>query len=89
MSYQKEGSFALHEIDIQKGDIIYMFSDGYADQFGGEKGKKFSTKRLCEVLLNIHRKPMNEQKVVLERTIEDWMKESEQIDDITIMGIRL
>ena len=84
-----EGSFTLNEIDIQKGDVIYMFSDGYADQFGGEKGKKFSSKRLYEVLLNIHRKPMNEQKVVLERTMEDWMKESEQIDDITIMGIRL
>lgn len=90
MSYQieKEVSFILNEIDIQKGDIIYMFTDGYTDQFGGEKGKKFSSKRLYEVLLNIHRKPMNEQKVVLERTMEDWMKESEQIDDITIMGIR-
>lgn len=91
MSFKEdyEGSFTLHEIDIQKGDIIYMFSDGYTDQFGGEKGKKFSTKRLYEVLLNIHQKPMNEQKVVLERTMEDWMKEEEQIDDITIMGIRL
>jgi len=91
MSFKEdnEGSFTSHEIDIQKGDIIYMFSDGYTDQFGGEKGKKFSTKRLYEVLLNIHQKPMNEQKVVLERTIEDWMKEEEQIDDITIMGIGL
>ena len=91
ISYHKEieGSFTLNEIDIQKGDIIYMFSDGYADQFGGEKEKKFSSKRLRELLLNIHAKSMLEQKSILEKTMENWMKESEQIDDITIMGIRL
>ena len=84
-----EGSFTLNEIDIQKGDVIYMFSDGYADQFGGQNGKKFSNKRLHELLVNIHTKSMHEQKSILEKTIENWMKETEQIDDITIMGIRL
>ena len=89
ISYHLEGSFSLHEIDIQKGDIIYMFSDGYADQFGGEKGKKFSNKRFRELLLDIHEKSMKEQKNILEQTMENWMKETEQIDDITLMGVRL
>lgn len=91
MSFQKEkvGSFTLHEIDIKKGDIIYMFSDGYADQFGGQNGKKFSGKKFRELLLSIHEKSMYEQKNILEKTMENWMKKTEQIDDITIMGIRL
>lgn len=69
--------------------IIYMFSDGYADQFGGQNEKKFSNKKFRELLLNIHAKSMHEQKSILEKTMENWMKETEQIDDITIMGIRL
>jgi len=89
ISHRQDRSFSVQELDIRKGDIIYMFSDGYADQFGGEKGEKFSNKRFRGLLLDIHEKSMKEQKNILEQTMENWMKETEQIDDITIMGVRL
>lgn len=81
--------FSLHYIDLQKDDIIYTFTDGYADQFGGENGKKFKYKQLQEILLKIHHFPMEEQKYHLAKTFIDWKGENEQVDDILIIGVRI
>lgn len=80
--------FTNHELPLQKGDMIYLFSDGYADQFGGPYGKKFKPLHLKELLLKIHDKSPEEQRVLLNQTLEDWMKGFEQNDDILIIGRR-
>jgi len=74
---------------VQKGDTVYVFSDGYADQFGGTENFKFMTKRFRELLLNIHQTPMDEQMRILEETLLDWMGCLEQLDDITVIGIKI
>ena len=84
LSLTKE--FTNHEIKVQEGDTIYMFSDGYADQFGGKNGKKFKIARMKELILNIQDKTMQEQRSFLESTIETWRGEYEQVDDILIIG---
>ncbi len=81
--------FTSQSIDIQKGDMIYTFTDGYADQFGGEKGKKFKYKQLQSILLNNHQLPMNEQRVLLSETINNWKGNQEQLDDILVIGVRV
>ena len=87
--YDDSLSFTFNEIDLQKGDVIYTFTDGYADQFGGPKGKKFKYKQLEDKLLEICDKPMAEQKTFLDTTIEKWKGDLEQVDDILIIGIRV
>jgi serine phosphatase RsbU (regulator of sigma subunit)/ligand-binding sensor domain-containing protein len=82
-------SFTNHEIDLQKGDTFYTFSDGFVDQFGGEKGGKFKTKRFKELLLGIQKLPMKDQKEILNQTIDNWRGDIAQIDDIIIVGIRM
>lgn len=82
-------NFTNHEMGLEKGDVIYLFSDGYADQFGGKDGKKFKRSRLKEILLEIHKQPMKDQKKFLDKAIEDWRGNLEQIDDILVMGIRV
>ncbi len=69
--------------------MVYVFSDGFADQFGGEKQFKFLSKRFRELLFEIHQKPMEEQNQILENTIKDWMGCLEQLDDITVIGIKV
>lgn len=81
-------SFTNNEIAIQKGDTVYVYTDGFADQFGGPKGKKFKYKQLQSILLANASKSMIEQKTVLEKSIIDWQGNLEQIDDILIIGIR-
>jgi len=81
--------FTNHEIDILSDDRIYMFSDGYPDQFGGGNMQKFKTKKLKELLVEIHQHPMLEQKKLLEEILENWMGDMNQIDDILIFGIKL
>lgn len=81
-------SFTNQEIPVQKGDIFYVFTDGYADQFGGPKGKKFKYKKLQNILLSNSTKSMPEQKSILEESITDWQGDLEQIDDILVIGIR-
>ncbi len=78
--------FTNHEIKVREGDTIYMFSDGYADQFGGESGKKFKTAPMKELLLNIQGKSMEDQHSILDHTIEAWRGNIEQIDDILVIG---
>jgi len=86
---RSNNSFTLHEIDLQKNDIFYTLSDGFADQFGGQEGKKFMMKRLKEILLTIHKEDMKMQGRHLEDTISDWMKGYAQVDDILMMGIKI
>lgn len=84
-----EVPFTNHEIEIQKGDAFYLFSDGYADQFGGEKGKKFRSKPFKRLLVGIHYKSMPEQKKILDKTIENWKGDFDQIDDMLVIGFRV
>lgn len=81
--------FTQHEIDIQKGDAIYLFSDGYIDQFGGLKGKKFKFKQFQELMLSASHLPMNEQKNLFHKTITKWKGDLEQIDDILVIGLKI
>jgi serine phosphatase RsbU (regulator of sigma subunit) len=81
--------YELTELEIQLGDCYYMTTDGYPDQFGGEKGKKLKIAVLKELLLNIHQKPMEEQREILRKHIIDWMGDIDQIDDICVIGVRL
>ena len=82
-------SFTEHSIELEKGDMIYTLTDGMADQFGGPKGKKFKYKQLQDLLTSIASKPLAEQKVVLDTTIENWRGSLDQVDDILIIGIRV
>lgn len=80
--------FTDHTIKIVKGDTIYIYSDGYMDQFGGPKDKKYSRKRFKELLLSVQAKSMRDQQEVLDKSIEDWKDGREQIDDILVIGVR-
>jgi len=88
-SYIKERPFKNHEIEIEKNDVIYIFSDGYQDQFGGEKGGKFMTKNFKNLLLEISDKTMQEQKQLLNQTFENWRGNIEQIDDVVVVGVKI
>jgi len=81
--------FTRHTEKLQKGDLIYIFTDGFADQFGGEKGKKFKYSALKELLLSIAEKPMEEQKSILTKTFENWRGNLEQVDDVCVVGVRV
>ncbi|MCC6180915.1 MAG: tetratricopeptide repeat protein [Bacteroidia bacterium] len=81
--------FTLHEIPLQKGDVIYTLTDGFPDQFGGEKGKKFMSKNLRELLAANAHLTMAEQKQLLETTFINWKKDVEQVDDVTVIGVRV
>jgi ligand-binding sensor domain-containing protein/serine phosphatase RsbU (regulator of sigma subunit) len=85
----EQRKFTLHSIQITKGDSVYMTSDGYADQFGGEKGKKFMTKRFYEQLIAIQHQTMDKQIQTLDQVFETWKSNYQQVDDILIIGIRL
>ncbi len=76
-------------IDYQENDIIYLYSDGYEDQFGGEKDKKFMYKRFAKLIREISKLPMSEQLEELSLTLDQWKQNTQQIDDITVMGIKL
>jgi serine phosphatase RsbU (regulator of sigma subunit) len=80
--------FTNHELELQKGDAIYIFTDGYADQFGGPKGKKFKYSQLKDILLKNNHLAMTAQKELLSTQIENWKGNLEQIDDILIIGIK-
>ncbi|MBI4930312.1 MAG: SpoIIE family protein phosphatase [Bacteroidetes bacterium] len=84
-----ERIFTNHLKFLKKGDTVYMFSDGYADQFGGEKGKKFMIKRLHQMLVSFSVLPMPEQKVLLEKELETWKGNHSQVDDVLVIGIRI
>ena len=87
--YEKMDNFTAHEIQLEKGDILYMFSDGYADQFGGAKGKKFKYKPFKRLLSENRDKPMKEQKELLDKAFESWRGNLEQIDDVVVLGVKI
>ncbi|MBO7478076.1 MAG: SpoIIE family protein phosphatase [Salinivirgaceae bacterium] len=88
--YARLDPFQCTTIDIQRGDCLYTFSDGFQDQFGYESGKKFLSKRLRELLLEIHQQPMAEQKAMLNTVYEEWRGPVEnQTDDVVVMGVRI
>jgi serine phosphatase RsbU (regulator of sigma subunit) len=86
---EKLKPFSQSEIKLQKDDLIYTFSDGYADQFGGPHGKKFKYKQLQNVLLEIAYLPLKEQKAILDTVLIRWKGNMEQVDDIVVIGIRI
>ena len=87
--YEKMDPFTKHEINLEKGDVFYMASDGYEDQFGGPDGKKFKAKKFKQMLLEIHKYPMNSQKEIIERLFEEWKGDLQQVDDIVVTGIAI
>ncbi len=86
---QSMGNFTNHEFRLHKGDMIYLLTDGYQDQFGGPYGKKFMSKQLKNLLVTNSRKRMTEQNQILETTIMEWIGDREQTDDITVVGLRI
>jgi serine phosphatase RsbU (regulator of sigma subunit) len=82
-------SFTNHTIQLKKDDVFYLFSDGYIDQFGGEKSNKFSSKAFRKLLLDIHKKTMAEQHAILEKTFMDWQGNNNQIDDVLVIGCKI
>ena len=87
-SYVKREKYANHSIQLQKGDSIYLFTDGYADQFGGPKGKKFKYKSFKNLILGLNDRPPNEIQDMLDLTFENWRDDLEQVDDVCVMGIK-
>jgi serine phosphatase RsbU (regulator of sigma subunit)/ligand-binding sensor domain-containing protein len=84
-----EKEFTNHRFQLAKGDSLYSFSDGYVDQFGGETGEKFKTKRFKELLMSVQGKSMQEQKTALEQAFVKWKRDLAQIDDVLVMGIKV
>ncbi len=82
--------FTNHTLKLEKGDMIYISSDGFHDQFGGPNGKKFLKKRFCEMIIEASKKPISKQEMILIKTLEDWMGDhQDQIDDICVMGVEV
>lgn len=84
-----KASFKLHTVEVKKGDMLYLFTDGYADQFGGKKGKKFKYKNVIELFNSIHQKELREQQALLDSTFETWKDKQEQVDDVCVIGIKM
>lgn len=81
-------NYTSHEVEILKGDTVYMSSDGYPDQFGGERIKKYSQRRFQELLLKLSSIPMNQQEDELDKEFREWKGEHNQLDDICVMGVK-
>jgi serine phosphatase RsbU (regulator of sigma subunit) len=87
--FENSKKFTSRSIQLQKGDLIYLFSDGYADQFGGAKGKKYMKLRFKELISSIYNQPMDKQEKFLEQAHHYWKGDLEQVDDILVMGIKI
>lgn len=85
----EKSDFSNHIIECREGDIIYLFSDGYADQFGGPKARKYKSQKFRDFLVSIHRENMDDQRRLLDEEIENWRGKLPQIDDIMVMGIKI
>lgn len=87
--YVTNKPFTNHTIEVSHNDSIFLFSDGYSDQFGGDKGKKFKSKQLQKLLIDNCKEELSATKKILQSTLELWKGKHEQVDDITILGIRI
>ena len=87
--HYKTTPFNCHTIQLIKGDTIYLFTDGYADQFGGENGKKLKYKPFKELLLTISKHPIKDQKIFLNKHFAEWKGDYEQVDDVCVIGVRI
>lgn len=85
----RQNNFTNHTVSLQKGDTIYIFTDGYADQFGGPKGKKMMYKPFKEFLLSIQDKNMREQKIAVQHHFNEWKGDLEQVDDVCVIGVQV
>ncbi len=89
LELEENRTFTNHTLDVKKGDTIYIFSDGFADQFGGGKGKKFMVRNFEKLLSSIHHLPLKEQQNILHKNFSDWKAEHEQVDDVLVIGFRI
>ncbi len=85
----REEPFSSRDIEISKNDVIYMFTDGFPDQFGGPAGKKFKYRPFKKLLIDIHQKDMKEQHNILRETFINWLGKHEQVDDVLLMGFKI
>lgn len=85
----KTRNFTNHEIDLRKGDVLYIFSDGFTDQFGGPDRRKFLIKNFRNLLVEISDRPMSEQREILDTTLTTWKGDQEQVDDVLVFGVRI
>ena len=86
--YDNMTDFTRHTIQMKQGDRVYLFSDGFPDQFGGPNGKKFMYKAFKTLLLEVHERPMEEQERILKMVFDEWKGNLDQIDDVLVMGLR-
>lgn len=89
LQIEKDRRFDTLEVDVKKGDYVYIGSDGYQDQFGGDKGKKYTSKRLSDTLARLAQYEQHFQKIMLLQEFKEWKGENDQIDDVCLMGIGL
>ncbi len=87
--YEKMSDFTRYTIDMKQGDRVYMFTDGFPDQFGGPQGKKFKYRPFKDLLLEVHERPMEEQHKILSLIFDEWKGDLSQIDDVLVIGLRL
>ncbi|MGE0560653.1 MAG: PP2C family protein-serine/threonine phosphatase [Flavobacteriales bacterium] len=86
---EENRNFEAHKIQLRKGEMVYLGSDGFQDQIGGEKSKKFGSRQLHELLVDIYSLPCEKQLMILKKKLKDWKLNEKQLDDICIMGIRI
>ena len=86
---EKPKKYKQHELKLAKGDSIYLFSDGFQDQFGGEKGRKYLKGRFKKFILTVKDKDMKSQKTLFKKEFESWKGTLEQVDDVCIMGVKI
>ncbi|MCB9196351.1 MAG: SpoIIE family protein phosphatase, partial [Flavobacteriales bacterium] len=87
--YAEPKPFTNWKVELHKGDTVYIFTDGFADQFGGDKGKKFMASKMKKLLLSIQDQPIQQHQQILDQTFEEYRGPHEQIDDVCIIGMRI
>jgi serine phosphatase RsbU (regulator of sigma subunit) len=87
--FENSSPYNTKTVELFKGDTFYVFSDGFADQFGGPKGKKFMSGKFKKLLLSIQDKPIALHKELLDKAFEDWKGDLEQLDDVCVIGVRV
>jgi serine phosphatase RsbU (regulator of sigma subunit) len=88
-NYENAKPFTNHTIQLEKDDLIYLFTDGFADQFGGEKGKKYKYKPFKQFLVNLREQPITEHGKLIDKEFDLWRGDLEQIDDVCIVGVKI